>query len=65
MTNLIDKNIGVQNNEGLNEFEAWGFMLKKSQLLLTNAYHAKDGKLVDKYKKDIDFIQKQIIRLKN
>jgi hypothetical protein len=40
-------------------------MLKKAQLKLLSAYTKKDIELADKTSKEIDFIQKQVIRLIN
>jgi hypothetical protein len=64
MENLINTNIRLQNN-GLSELECWTSMLKKAQLKLLSAYTKKDVELTDKVSKEIDFIQKQVIRLTN
>ena len=64
MENLINKNIGLQNT-GLVEIEAWIDMLKKSQQKLVKAYSNKSNDLAEQHQKDIDFIQKQIVRLNN
>jgi hypothetical protein len=62
MDKLINKNIGLQNT-GLTEIESWGLMLKKAQTKLFNAYNKKDSDSITNNQKDIDFIQKQILRL--
>jgi hypothetical protein len=62
MDKLINKNIGLQNT-GLDELEAWILMLKKTQTKLFNAYKKKDDDLINITNKDVDFIQKQVIRL--
>ena len=62
MDNLIDKNIGFQNS-GMNEDDAWLLMLKKAQTKLFNAYKKKDNDSINKNQKEVDFIQKQLIRL--
>lgn len=62
MDKLIDKNIGLQNS-GITEYEAWLGMLKKSQTKLFNAYKRKDEQAVDNGQKEVDFIQRQLIRL--
>lgn len=62
MDNLINKNIGLQNN-GMNEYDAWLIMLKKSQTKLFNSYKKKDNDVIDENQKIVDFIQKQLIRL--
>lgn len=64
MDNLINKNIRLQN-DGLSELESWSSMLKKAQLTSLSAYTKKDIELADKVSKEIDFIQKQVIRLTN
>lgn len=64
MENLINKNIKLQN-KGLSELESWATMLKKAQLKSLSAYNKKDTELADKISKEIDFIQKQVIRLTN
>jgi hypothetical protein len=62
MDKLIDKNVGLQNS-GMSEYEAWLSMLKKAQTKLFNAYKRKDEQSVDDGQKDVDFIQRQLIRL--
>lgn len=62
MDKLINKNIGLQNT-GLTEIESWTLMLKKSQAKLFNAYNKKDSNSITNNQKDIDFIQKQILRM--
>jgi hypothetical protein len=62
MDNLINKNIGLQNT-GMNEYDAWLIMLKKSQTKLFNSYKKKDNDVIDENQKIVDFIQKQLIRL--
>jgi len=62
MDKLINKNIGLQNS-GINEDEAWLSMLKKAQTKLFNAYKRKDTEAIDNNQKEVDFIQKQLIRL--
>lgn len=62
MENLINKNIGIQN-EGLSELESWLVMLKKTQVKLFNSYKKKKYDLSEQLELEIDFIQKQIIRL--
>ena len=57
MDNLINKNIGM------NEYDAWLIMLKKSQTKLFNSYKKKDNDVIDENQKIVDFIQKQLIRL--
>lgn len=62
MDNLINKNIGLQDT-GMNEYDAWLIMLKKSQTKLLNSYKKKDNDVIYENQKTIDFIQKQLIRL--
>jgi hypothetical protein len=62
MDKLINKNIGLQNS-GISEDEAWLLMLKKAQTKLYNAYKKKDNEAIDNGQKDVDFIQRQLIRL--
>jgi hypothetical protein len=62
MDNLINKNIGLQNT-GMNEYDAWLIMLKKSQTKLFNSYKKKDNDVINENQKTVDFIQKQLIRL--
>lgn len=62
MDKLIDKNIGLQNS-GISEYEAWLTMLKKAQTRLFNAYKRKDEQAVENGQKEVDFIQRQLIRL--
>lgn len=62
MDNLINKNIGLQDT-GMNEYDAWLIMLKKSQTKLLNSYKKKDNDVIDENQKTVDFIQKQLIRL--
>ena len=62
MDNLIDKNIGFQNS-GMSEDDAWLLMLKKAQTKLFNAYKKKNNDSISKNQKEVDFIQKQLIRL--
>lgn len=62
MDKLINKNIGLQNS-GISEDEAWLLMLKKAQSKLFNAYKKKDNEAIDNGQKDVDFIQRQLIRL--
>ncbi len=62
METLINKNIGIQN-DGLSELEAWLVMLKKTQIKLFNCYKKKKYELSEQLEFEIDFIQKQIIRL--
>jgi hypothetical protein len=62
MEKLINKNIGLQNS-GINEDEAWLLMLKKAQTKLFNSYKKKDTEAIDNNQKEVDFIQKQLIRL--
>jgi hypothetical protein len=62
MENLINKNINLQN-KALTEIEAWIYMLKTAQLILLKAYNKKDFELAETINKEIDFIQKQVIRL--
>lgn len=62
MDKLINKNIGLQNS-GISEDEAWLLMLNKAQSKLFNAYKKKDNEAIDNGQKDVDFIQRQLIRL--
>lgn len=62
MDNLINKNIGLQNT-GISEYEAWLFMLKKAQTKLFVAYKKKQTDAIESGQKDVDFIQRQLIRL--
>lgn len=62
MDNLINKNIGFQNS-GIDEGDAWLLMLKKAQTKLFNAYKKKNHDSISKNQKEVDFIQKQLIRL--
>jgi hypothetical protein len=64
MENLINKNIRLQN-KGIDELDSWSLMLKKAQIKLLTAYNKKDIELADDVSKEIDFIQKQVIRLTN
>jgi hypothetical protein len=63
MDKLINKNIGLQNKTAITEYEAWLLMLKKSQSKLFNAYKRKDSDAIDEGQKEVDFIQRQLIRL--
>jgi hypothetical protein len=62
MDKLINKNIGLQNH-GISENDAWLWMLKKAQNKLFNSYKKKDNDAIENNQKEIDFIQKQLIRL--
>jgi hypothetical protein len=62
MDKLVNKNIGLQNS-GMSEDEAWVVMLKKAQTKLYNAYKRKDNEAIDKVEKEVDFIQRQVVRL--
>lgn len=62
MEKLINKNISLQNT-GVSEEEGWLLMLKKAQTKLFNAYKRKDSEIIDDVQKDIDFIQRQLVRL--
>lgn len=62
MDKLINKNIGLQNS-GISEYDAWLSMLKKAQTRLFNAYKRKDEEAVDNGQKEVDFIQRQLVRL--
>ena len=62
MDKLIDKNVGLQNS-GMSEYDGWLSMLKKAQTKLFNAYKRKDEQSIDDGQKDVDFIQRQLIRL--
>jgi hypothetical protein len=62
MDKLVNKNIGLQNT-GMSEDEAWSVMLKKAQTKLFNAYKRKDNEAIDKTEKEVDFIQRQVVRL--
>ena len=62
MDKLVNKNIGLQNS-GMSEDEAWIVMLKKAQTKLFNAYKRKDNEVIDKVEKEVDFIQRQVVRL--
>jgi|688.fasta_scaffold192267_4 hypothetical protein len=64
MENLINKNISLQN-KGLDELEGWIKMLSDVQKKLIKAYNLRCSELAEQHQKDIDFIQKQIIRLNN
>jgi hypothetical protein len=64
MENLINKNIRLQN-KGMDELDSWSLMLKRAQVKSLAAYNKKDVELADKISKEIDFIQKQVIRLTN
>jgi hypothetical protein len=63
MEHLINRNIGLQN-KGFDELESWLKMLLEVQKKLIKAYNVKDSDSSEQYQKDIDFIQKQIVRLK-
>lgn len=63
MEHLINKSIGFQNR-GFDELESWTKLLSESQKKLLKAYNTKNNELSELYQKEIDFIQKQIIRLK-
>jgi hypothetical protein len=64
MENLINKNISLQNR-GMDELEGWVKMLSDVQKKLIKAYNLRNSELAEQHQKDIDFIQKQIIRLNN
>ena len=64
MENLINKNISLQN-KGLDERDSWIKMLSEVQKKLIKAYNIRCSELAEQHQKDIDFIQKQIIRLNN
>lgn len=64
MENLINKSISLQN-KGLDELESWIEMLSDVQKKLIKAYNMRNAELAEQHQKDIDFIQKQIIRLNN
>ena len=64
MENLINKNISLQNR-GMDELEGWVKMLSNVQKKLIKAYNLRNSELAEQHQKDIDFIQKQIIRLNN
>lgn len=49
----------------MDELDSWSLMLKRAQLKSLAAYNKKDVELADKISKEIDFIQKQVIRLTN
>jgi hypothetical protein len=63
MEKLIIKHINLINR-GLDEKSAWYKLLNQSQLEQLKAYRNKDYNLVKTIGSDIDFIQKQIINLK-
>jgi hypothetical protein len=63
MEELIIKHIGLINR-GFDEKSAWHKLLGQSQLERLKAYGNKDYNLVKAIGSDIDFIQKQIINLK-
>lgn len=63
MDNLINRSISLQN-KGFDELESWIKMLSECQKKLIKAYSAKDNDLAELHQKDIDFIQKQILRLR-
>lgn len=63
MEHLINKSISLQN-KGLDELEAWTKMLSEVQKKLIKAYNLRNSELAEQHQKDIDFIQKQIVRLK-
>lgn len=60
--NLLDKNIGLQNI-GLTEKEAWISMLSKTQSYLAKSYRDRNYDKITEHQKEIDFIQKQIVRI--
>jgi hypothetical protein len=64
MEHLINKSISLQNR-GLDELEAWTKMLSEVQKKLIKAYNLRNSELAEQHQKDIDFIQKQIVRLNN
>ncbi len=64
MEHLINKSISLQNR-GLDELEAWTEMLSEVQKKLIKAYNLRISELAEQHQKDIDFIQKQIVRLNN
>ena len=49
----------------MDELDSWSLMLKRAQVKSLAAYNKKDIELADKISKEIDFIQKQVIRLTN
>jgi hypothetical protein len=63
MDNLINRNISLQN-KGFDELDSWIKMLSECQKKLIKAYRLKDNDIAELHQKDIDFIQKQILRLK-
>lgn len=63
MEKLINRSISLQNR-GLDELESWTEMLSEVQKKLIKAYNVRNAELAEQYQKDIDFIQKQIVRLK-
>jgi len=64
MEHLINKSISLQNR-GLDELESWTKMLSEVQKKLIKAYNLRNSELAEQHQKDIDFIQKQIVRLNN
>lgn len=62
MENLINKNIGLQN-QGYTELESWTIMLTGAQKRLLVAYKLNITAVSDVTKVEVDFIQKQIIRV--
>jgi hypothetical protein len=48
---------------GVSEFEAWSVMLEVVRSKVKEAYKNRDEDLINKLNKDIDIIQKQLIRL--
>jgi hypothetical protein len=63
MEELIIKHIGLINR-GFDEKSAWLKLLNQSQLEQVKAYNVKDYDLIKSIGSKIDFIQKQIINLK-
>jgi hypothetical protein len=62
MEELIKHNEYVQSL-GLSEIDAWSMMLDDVQETLKEAYKKGNEHEVNKLNNDIDFIQKQLVRL--
>jgi uncharacterized membrane protein (DUF106 family) len=62
MDELIKHNEYIQSL-GVSEFDAWNMMLDDTKDNIKEAYKNGDEDLINKLNKDIDIIQKQLIRL--
>lgn len=62
MEHLIKHNEYIQSL-GVSEIDAWSMMLEDSQETANETYKNGSEEEVDKLNKDIDFIQRQVVRL--